>query len=285
MMAINDGKPMLEGIKIVDLTSVVFGPYCTHVLCELGAEVIKVETPGVGDSFRWSGKAAATPGMSPGFMAINRGKQSYTADLKHEGDLAAVKALIARADVLIHNFRPGIMDRLGLGWDQVSALNPRLIYAGVSGYGPDGPWRDRPGQDLLVQSLSGIAWFTTDYMFRSISNTSQNPAVQAELDLTYGIFYAYMWGSNSFYGENLELDYGIGITPKWGPVTFNIAGLAYTWPGANDIDFFELKTGASWTSGACSSADTENPSSRNSPTRSFFRCRRLRCLATHSPLD
>lgn len=99
-------------------------------------------------------------------------------------------------------------------------------------------------------ALSGIAWLTTDYMFRSVSNTSQNPAVQAEIDLTYGIFYGYVWGSNSDYGENIELDYGIGITPKWGPVTFNIAGLAYTWPGANDIDFFELKTGASWTSGA-----------------------------------
>ena len=104
-------------------------------------------------------------------------------------------------------------------------------------------------EDPPKLALSGSAWFTTDYMFRSISNTSQNPAVQAELDATYGIFYAYMWGSNSFYGENIELDYGIGITPKWGPVTFNIAGLAYTWPGANDIDFFELKTGASWTTG------------------------------------
>ena len=98
-------------------------------------------------------------------------------------------------------------------------------------------------------ALSGIAWLTTDYMFRSISNTSQNPAVQAEIDLTYGILYGYVWGSNSSYGENIELDYGIGITPKWGPITFNIAALAYTWPGANDIDYFELKTGASWTSG------------------------------------
>ena len=99
-------------------------------------------------------------------------------------------------------------------------------------------------------ALSGSTWLTTDYMFRSVSNSSQNPAVQSEIDLTYGIFYAYVWGSNSFYGENIELDYGIGITPKWGNVTFNFAGLAYTWPGANDIDFFEALGGATWTSGA-----------------------------------
>jgi uncharacterized protein (TIGR02001 family) len=98
-------------------------------------------------------------------------------------------------------------------------------------------------------ALSGIAWFTTDYMFRSISNTSQNPAVQAEIDLTYGILYGYIWGSNTAFGENIELDYGVGITQKWGPVTFNIAGLYYTFPGASNNDYFELKTGASWTTG------------------------------------
>src|SRR5690606_10564367 len=83
-------------------------------------------------------------------------------DLKDPADLATVKQLIARADVLIHNFRPGIMDRLGLGWDDVRALNPRLVYAGVSGYGAEGPWRDLPGQDLLVQARSGLAWLSGD---------------------------------------------------------------------------------------------------------------------------
>ena len=83
-------------------------------------------------------------------------------------------------------------------------------------------------------ALSGAAWLTTDYMFRSISNTSQNPAAQVEFDATYGIFYGYVWGSNTDFGENIELDYGLGITPKWGPITFNFAGLYYTYPGAND---------------------------------------------------
>jgi uncharacterized protein (TIGR02001 family) len=104
-------------------------------------------------------------------------------------------------------------------------------------------------------TLTGSATITTDYMFRSISNTDQEPAVQPEFDLTYGMFYAYIWGSNTAFGDNIEIDYGIGITPKWGNVTFNIAGLEYTYPGANsELDYFELKTGATWASGAWSLA-------------------------------
>lgn len=110
-----------------------------------------------------------------------------------------------------------------------------------------------PAQAQNKLTLTGSATITTDYMFRSISNTDQEPAVQPEFDLTYGMFYAYIWGSNTAFGDNIELDYGIGITPKWKDITFNIAGLAYTYPGANsEIDYFELKTGATWASGAWS---------------------------------
>jgi uncharacterized protein (TIGR02001 family) len=99
-------------------------------------------------------------------------------------------------------------------------------------------------------ALTGAAWLTTDYLFRGVSQTSNSPAAQVEFDVTYGIFYGYVWGSNIDYADSIELDYGLGITPKWGPVTFNIAGLAYTYPGFNDqLAYFELKTGASWTTG------------------------------------
>ena len=99
-------------------------------------------------------------------------------------------------------------------------------------------------------TLTGSAVITTDYMFRSVSQTSQEPAVQPEFDLTYGMWYAYIWGSNVDFANSIEIDYGIGITPKWGPVTFNIAGLEYTYPGAtSELDYFELKTGATWASG------------------------------------
>jgi uncharacterized protein (TIGR02001 family) len=98
-------------------------------------------------------------------------------------------------------------------------------------------------------TLTGSASFTTDYMFRSISNTDENPAVQPEFDLTYGMWYAYIWGSNTDFGDGIEIDYGLGITPKWKNITFNIAGLEYTYPGGSDIDYFELKTGATWAAG------------------------------------
>jgi uncharacterized protein (TIGR02001 family) len=107
-----------------------------------------------------------------------------------------------------------------------------------------------PAQAQNKLTLTGSATITTDYMFRSISNTDQEPAVQPEFDLTYGMFYAYIWGSNTAFGDNIEIDYGIGITPKWGNVTFNIAGLEYTYPGAtSELDYFELKTGATWAGG------------------------------------
>jgi uncharacterized protein (TIGR02001 family) len=99
-------------------------------------------------------------------------------------------------------------------------------------------------------TLSGSATFTTNYEFRSVSNSSNNPAAQPEFDLTYGMFYGYIWGSNSSLSPNdVEIDYGLGITPKWNNITFNIAGLAYTYPGSNFLDYFELKTGGTWGSG------------------------------------
>jgi crotonobetainyl-CoA:carnitine CoA-transferase CaiB-like acyl-CoA transferase len=153
----------LAGLVVLDLSQFLAGPSCALRLADLGARVIKVERPEGGDACRRLYLAdLGFDQDSALFHAINRGKESYTADLKDAADLAAVKRLIARADVLIHNFRPGIMDRLGLGWDAVRALNPRLVYAGVSGYGAEGPWRDLPGQDLLVQARSGLTWLSGD---------------------------------------------------------------------------------------------------------------------------
>jgi uncharacterized protein (TIGR02001 family) len=107
-----------------------------------------------------------------------------------------------------------------------------------------------PAQAQNKLTLTGSATITTDYMFRSVSNSGQEPAVQPEFDLTYGMWYAYIWGSNVDFADSIEIDYGIGITPKWGPVTFNIAGLEYTYPGAtSELDYFELKTGATWAGG------------------------------------
>ena len=153
----------LAGLVVLDLSQFLAGPSCALRLADLGARVIKVERPDGGDACRRLYLAdLGFDQDSVLFHAINRGKESYTADLKHAADLAAVKRLTEGADVLIHNFRPGIMERLGLGWEAVRTLNPRLVHAGVSGYGAEGPWRDVPGQDLLVQARSGLAWLSGD---------------------------------------------------------------------------------------------------------------------------
>ena len=153
----------LEGLRVLDFSQFLAGPSCALRLADLGADVIKVERPDGGDLCR--GLVLADQrfdGDSALFHTINRRKRSFAADLKSPDDLARVKALIERCDVMIHNFRPGVMERIGLGADTVLALNPRIVYAAVTGYGEDGPWKDKPGQDLLVQSLSGLAWLSGD---------------------------------------------------------------------------------------------------------------------------
>ncbi len=157
MIAGADGQPMLQGVKVVDLTSVVFGPYATQILTDLGAEVIKVESPGSGDAFRWSGKAAVTPGMSPGFMAINRGKQSVALDLKRDEDLSVIRRLLAEADVFILNVRGKAVERLGLDYDAVRAIRPDIVYAHCVGFGQDGPYADLQAYDDVIQAASGTA--------------------------------------------------------------------------------------------------------------------------------
>lgn len=149
----------LDGLLVLDFSQFLAGPSCALRLADLGARVIKIERPGSGDLCRQLYISnLELDGDSTLFHSINRNKQSFAADLKHPDDLERVTQLIARADVMIENFRPGVMQRLGLDYAAVQTLNPRLVYATVTGYGTSGPWRDKPGQDLLVQSLSGLAW-------------------------------------------------------------------------------------------------------------------------------
>ena len=158
-----DAPLPLAGLRVLDFSQFLAGPSCALRLADLGADVIKVERPDGGDLCR--GLVLADQrfeGDSALFHTINRRKRSFAADLKEKADLARVEALIAHADVLIHNFRPGVMERIGLDAERVRALNPRTVYASITGYGTEGPWRDKPGQDLLVQSLSGLVWLTGD---------------------------------------------------------------------------------------------------------------------------
>jgi crotonobetainyl-CoA:carnitine CoA-transferase CaiB-like acyl-CoA transferase len=152
-----DGKPMLDGITVIDLTSVVFGPYCTQMLADLGAEVIKVENPPIGDGFRYASTPAANVGMGPGFIAINRGKKSVALDLKAEADKAVMLDLLRDADVFVCNVRGKAMERLGLDYESLRAINTELIYVHCVGFGQDGPYADLQAYDDVIQAASGTA--------------------------------------------------------------------------------------------------------------------------------
>ena len=155
-------KP-LEGLLVLDFSQFLAAPSAALRLADLGARVIKIERPEVGDLCRQLYISnLELEGDSTLFHSINRNKESFAANLKDANDLATVKELIKQADVLIHNFRPGVMERIGLTFEEAKTLNPELVYGVVTGYGQEGPWRDKPGQDLLAQSYSGLAWLSGD---------------------------------------------------------------------------------------------------------------------------
>jgi crotonobetainyl-CoA:carnitine CoA-transferase CaiB-like acyl-CoA transferase len=143
---------------VLDFTQMMMGPWATQFLGDMGADVVKVERPGAGEwerGLRAMGELLG--GQSPFFLAMNRNKRSVTLNLKHPRAREVVLRLAAAADLVTENFRPGVMDRLGIGYEALRAVNPSLVYVAGTGYGPDGPYADRPGQDLLVQSVSGLA--------------------------------------------------------------------------------------------------------------------------------
>ena len=151
----------LTGLRVLDFSQFLAGPYAALKLADLGADVVKVERAGVGDLSRQLYLTdTRIGGESTIFHAINRNKRSVAVDMKSEADRAALRELVAGADVVLQNFRPGVMDRLGFGYEAVKALNPKVVYGSVSGYGTEGPWVDLPGQDLLAQARSGMMWLT-----------------------------------------------------------------------------------------------------------------------------
>ena len=159
---------LLQDIIVIDFSQFLSGPSAALRLADMGAQVIKIEKPGTGDICRQLYVSdVMIEGESTIFHAINRNKQSYAADLKDAEDLEKVKQLLAKADVMMHNFRPGVMERLGLDYATVKKINPSIVYAEINGYGNEGPWRDLPGQDLLLQAASGLTWLS--------NNSDENP--------------------------------------------------------------------------------------------------------------
>ncbi|MFI5267442.1 MAG: CaiB/BaiF CoA transferase family protein [Chloroflexota bacterium] len=165
----------LSGIRVVELASYITGPFAGQMLADLGAEVIKIEPPKVGDPFR------TATGYAPQFTGHNHGKRSLTLDLKAPGAVEVFDRLIATADVLVENFRPGVAERLGIGYERVRELNPRIIYCSISGFGDDGPYVDRPSYNEIGHALSGL-WSQT------VSGDSLRPPGPAFSDPLTGVF-------------------------------------------------------------------------------------------------
>jgi len=172
---------LLKDILVIDFSQFLSGPSASLRLADMGARVIKIEKPGTGDICRQLYVSdVLIEGESTIFHAINRNKQSCMADLKDADDLEKVKQLLAKADVMMHNFRPGVMERIGLDYESVKAINPGIIYAEITGFGSDGPWRDLPGQDLLLQAASGLTWLSNN------NNESPTPMGVAVVDIMAG---------------------------------------------------------------------------------------------------
>ena len=204
------GSLALDGLRVLDLTSQLSGPYCAMLLGDLGADVIKLERPGVGDDAR-----AVSPkirGESAAFMTYNRNKRSITLDLKAPAGRTVGLALAARADVVLENFRPGATARLGLGYDHVRAINPRVIYCSISGFGQTGPYRERGGFDRIAQGMSG---------FMSISGEADGPPLPLPIPIadigtgmfaTIGILAALAARSRT--GRGQHVDTSLGEVPE-----------------------------------------------------------------------
>ncbi len=174
----------LAGVRVIDCTDYIAGPYCGMMLADLGAEVIKVEPP---EGDRWRLQNQIAPGESRGFLGVNRGKRGIAVDLRNPEGQALLLRLLDGADVLLTNFRPGVAARLGLGWEQLSARNPRLVYAENTAFGAEGPDAARPGFDLLSQAASGLM----DYEHKLRDGLPAPISSVALADVTSGMFLAY----------------------------------------------------------------------------------------------
>ncbi|WP_375194197.1 CaiB/BaiF CoA transferase family protein [Sphingobium sp.] len=175
----------LSGIRVLDISQVMAGPFCCMLLGDMGADVIKIEPPVTGDSTRHSMGFRLKGEDSPGFLALNRNKRSIALNLKDDADREVLYALVKSADVLVENARPGVAARLGIDYDRLAKINPRLVYASISGFGQTGPWAQRPGFDLIAQAMSGIL---SSNGFPGMEPAKNSIAVA---DLGAGLFSAY----------------------------------------------------------------------------------------------
>lgn len=222
------GQPAgpLAGVKVLDLTQIMAGPMCTLLLADMGADVIKIERPGSGDDTRRMGTRLPN-GFSAGFLALNRNKRSIALNLRSDDGKAVFRRMAETADVVVENFRPGVMERLELGYAALSAINPRLVYASISGFGGTGPYRSRGGFDLVAQGMSGLM---------SITGFPGGPPAKVGVPITdigagsftaFGVLAAYIHARRTGQGQQVDaslLEAGIAYT-VWESSEYFAAGV------------------------------------------------------------
>jgi crotonobetainyl-CoA:carnitine CoA-transferase CaiB-like acyl-CoA transferase len=204
----------LDGVQVLDLTQIMAGPFCTMLLADMGADVVKVEKPAGGDDIRRMGPPFVS-GESAAFLAINRNKRSIVVDLKDKQGVELVLSLARRSDVLVQNFRPGTLDRMGLGYEQVRSLNPALVYCTISGFGSTGPYAQRAGFDLVAQGMSGLMSVTGHPGAAPAKVGVPITDLNAGMFATYGILTAYIRRLKTGRGQHVDtslLESGVAYT-------------------------------------------------------------------------
>jgi len=216
----------LDGIKVLDLTQFMAGPFCTMLLADMGADVIKIEKPSGGDDIRRSGPPFIN-GESAAFMGINRNKRSIVIDLKSDEGQSILHRMAGAADVVVENMRPGTMDRMGLGYQDLHRENPALVYCSISGFGTTGPYKDRPGFDLMAQGMSGLMSITGVAGGPPMRNGPPITDLNAGIYAAFGIMNAYVSRLKTGMGQHIDaslLEAGIAYT-IWESAMFFATGV------------------------------------------------------------
>ncbi len=214
----------LSGIRVIDLSHQAAGPWCTSLLGDLGADVIKVEKPGRGDGIRYADRTGRLPPEIGGlnFQGLNRNKRGITIDIGQEAGCALVRRLVERADVLVENFRPGVMDRHGLGWDAMHALNPRLVYCSITAFGPRGPLAQKPGMDLILQATGGLMGHTGEPGGPPIKSAPPVADISSGIYAALGICTALFARANSGVGQHVEVAMLDAVVSLFSDVAANV---------------------------------------------------------------
>lgn len=217
----------LEGVTVLDFTQLLAGPYATEMLGDLGAKIIKIERIKTGDLFRGMDHLGKKLGknLSPQYMAWNRNKRSISLDVRTEAGREIIYKMAETADVVVENFRPGVMDRMGLGYEQLKKINPKIIFASNSGYGTSGPYVTRPGQDQLIQGLTGMMTFIGSKKDGPIPIGPVLCDALSSLNLVYGILAALLYVQRTGKGQHIECDLMRSMLAMQGEAYFGMLNL------------------------------------------------------------